>query len=237
MNGELVVIDDDEAIRSALTTLLTRAGFKVHTANNAKDGLALVKAVNPHLVLLDIVLDESKPNTNNGLDVLRNIRAMENFIPVMMLTSYTEWQVESLGLGALAFVTKPWDAEALVSQIRATLNAVAQIRKDALKLVNDTAKDILKVRDIEIDLSRYRVFRKGREVDLTPLEFALLAFLARSPDQEWTREALLEQVWGYEWVGYPRTVDRHVAAIRRKLNLDRDELIETVHGSGYRLTI
>jgi DNA-binding response OmpR family regulator len=79
------------------------------------------------------------------------------------------------------------------------------------------------------------VSRGGQEVDLTPIEFALLAFLARSPNREWTREQLLNKVWGYEWVGYERTVDRHIAAIRRKLKLGRDELIETVHGLGYRL--
>jgi DNA-binding response OmpR family regulator len=233
----VVVIDDEEAIRSALVTLLNRAQFDVRVASNAKDGLALIQTLMPDLVLLDIVLDESKPTEQNGLSVLRSIRTLPQFVPVIMLTSYTEWQVESLGLGAIAFVTKPWETDALVGQIRATLNAVAHIRQDTLRHVDDKAKNVLKVRDIEIDLTRYRVTRAHKEVDLTPLEFALLAFLARSPEREWTREELLTEVWGYEWAGYPRTVDRHVAAIRRKLNLERDELIETVHGSGYRLMV
>lgn len=237
VTATIVVIDDEEAIRSALVTLLNRAQFQVHTASNAKDGLALIQTLMPDLVLLDIVLDESKPSEQNGLSVLRSIRTLPQFVPVIMLTSYTEWQVESLGLGAIAFVTKPWEADALVGQIRATLNAVAHIRQDTLRHVDDKAKTVLKVRDIEIDLTRYRVTRAQKDIDLTPLEFALLAFLARSPEREWTREELLTEVWGYEWAGYPRTVDRHVAAIRRKLSLERDELIETVHGSGYRLMI
>jgi len=79
------------------------------------------------------------------------------------------------------------------------------------------------------------VSRAGPQIDLTPIEFALLAFLARSPNRHWTREELLNHVWDYSWVGYERTVDRHVAALRRKLKLERDELIETVHGVGYRL--
>jgi DNA-binding response OmpR family regulator len=230
----VVIIDDEHAIRSALTTLLTRNGFEVRAAANAMEGMALIRAHAPQLILLDIVLDESNPQAQNGLSVLRAIRTMESFIPVIMLTSYTEWQVESLGLGAIAFVTKPWDAEALIGQIRATLNAVAHIRQDTLRTVD--SKATLLINDIEIDTVRYRVSKGQKEVDLTPLEFALLAFLARHPNREWTREALLEEVWGYEWIGYPRTVDRHVAAIRRKLDLDRDELIETVHGAGYRLT-
>jgi two-component system alkaline phosphatase synthesis response regulator PhoP len=153
-----------------------------------------------------------------------------------MLTSYTEWQIESLGQGAIAFVAKPWDANALLGQIRSTLNAVAQIRQDVLRLAADPQTNmILKIHDIQIDLAHYRVSRGGEEIDLTPIEFALLTFLARSPHREWTREQLLDQVWGYDWVGYQRTVDRHIAALRRKLRLGRDELIETIHGTGYRL--
>jgi two-component system alkaline phosphatase synthesis response regulator PhoP len=136
-------------------------------------------------------------------------------------------------LGAIAFVTKPWESNALLGQIRATLNAVAQIKRDAIQSVE--SRPILHIDDLQIDTEHYRVSRAGKEIDLTPLEFALLAFLARNPNREWTREQLLNQVWGYEWVGYERTVDRHIAALRRKLKLGRDELIETLHGRGYRL--
>ncbi len=232
----ILVVDDEESIRSALATLLGRAGFTVRSATNGTEALNTIREEMPDLVLLDVVLDEANPNAMSGLDVLRNIRLLERFIPVIMLTSYTEWQVESLGQGAIAFVTKPWDANALIGQIRATLNAVMQIRRDAVQATSGE-HNTLHVQDIEIDLTRYRVFRAKQEIDLTPLEFALLAFLARSPNREWTREQLLDQVWGYEWAGYPRTVDRHVAALRRKLRLGRDELIETVHGTGYRLIV
>ncbi|MBC7872218.1 MAG: response regulator transcription factor [Chitinophagaceae bacterium] len=236
----ILVVDDEEPIRSALATLLGRAGFTVREAVDGRTSLISMREQLPDLVLLDVVLDESSTNSMSGLDVLRSIRALEQFVPVIMLTSYTEWQIESLGQGAIAFITKPWDANALISQIRTTLNAVAQIRKDAARAMSgqgSTAEAILKVEDIEIDLLHYRVSRGGQEIDLTPIEFALLTFLVRSPNREWTREQLLDQVWGYEWVGYPRTVDRHIAALRRKLRLGRDELIETVHGTGYRLSL
>ncbi len=229
----IAIVDDEAAIRDALATLLRNHAFQVCMAGSAQEALELIQQERPDLILLDIVLDESAPGRESGLDVLRRIRAMASFIPVIMLTSYTEWQVESLGLGAIAFVTKPWDAAALISQIRATLNAVSHIRRETAA---KTYTPVLRIRDIVIDTETYRVTRGGKEFDLTPLEFALLAFLARSPNREWTREELLTHVWGYEWVGYPRTVDRHVAALRRKLGLERDDLIETIHGSGYRLS-
>jgi DNA-binding response OmpR family regulator len=230
----ILIVDDEEAIRSALSTLLLRAGFAVFSASNAHGALDTLRS-QPllDLVLLDVVLDETNPHSQSGLDILRAIRAFERFIPVIMLTSYTEWQLESLGLGAIAFVTKPWESNALLGQIRATLNAVAQIKRDAIQSAE--SRPILHIDDLQIDTEHYRVSRAGKEIDLTPLEFALLAFLARNPNREWTREQLLNQVWGYEWVGYERTVDRHIAALRRKLKLGRDELIETLHGRGYRL--
>ncbi len=239
----ILVIDDDESIRSALATMLGRAGFEVRLAGDGPGGLAALHQSTPDLVLLDVVLDESSPHALSGLDVLRGIRALEQFIPVIMLTSYGEWHVESLGQGAIAFVTKPWDTNALLGQIRATLNAVAHIRREVMRAGADMPDadpaqhkpPPLRAGDILIDTERLRVYRAGQEIDLTPIEFGLLVFLARHPGREWTREQLLDQVWGYEWAGYPRTVDRHVAALRRKLHLGRDELIETVHGFGYRL--
>ncbi|HRL10301.1 MAG TPA: response regulator transcription factor [Aggregatilineales bacterium] len=232
----ILVVDDEEAIRSALVTLLTRAGFSAQVASSGPEALVAIRDSPPDLILLDVVLDEANPQAESGLNVLRVIRVLERFIPVIMLTSYTEWQLESLGQGAIAFVTKPWDANALILQIRATLNAIAQVRKEAT-VPAESPTNTLTAGDVHIDLNRYRVSRAGREVDLTPIEFALLTFLVRTPHREWSREQLLNQVWGYDWVGYERTVDRHIAALRRKLRLDRDELIETVHGTGYRLVL
>ena len=228
----VLVVDDEDSIRSALTTLLGRAGYMVQTASSGDAALQSIVTQPPDLVLLDVVLDETNPHQLSGLDVLRRIRALERFIPVIMLTSYTEWQIESLGQGAIAFITKPWDANALLGQIRSTMSAVSHIRREGTPTQTN---ERLTIADIELNMIRYKLYRAGQEIDLTPMEFALLAFLVRHPDREWTREQLLNQVWGYEWVGYERTIDRHIAALRRKLRLQRDELIETVHGTGYRL--
>lgn len=231
----ILVVDDEEAIRSALSTLLGRLGYEVFTAATGTAALGLVDQREPDLVLLDVVLDERDQSQMSGLEVCRRLRQRSRFIPIIMLTSYPEWQVESLGQGAIAFVTKPWDNNALANQIRATLGAVQHIRRETTDQ-DATSSHTLRAReDIQIDLDHFRVTRGGQQIDLTPIEFALLAFLARYPNRQWTREELLNHVWGTHWMGYERTVDRHVAALRRKLKLERDELIETVHGFGYRL--
>lgn len=234
-SAHLLIVDDEENIRSALSTFLGRLGYRVHLASSGAEALALVERQEPDLVLLDVVLDESNPAQMSGLEVCRRLRMRERFIPIIMLTSYPEWQVESLGQGAIAFVTKPWDNNALANQIRATLGAIAHIRKETLP---ETQPKWLTIRrDLHIDTERLRVMKNGQQIDLTPIEFALLAFLARNPNRQWSRDDLLTHVWDYSWAGFERTVDRHVAALRRKLGLQRDELIETVHGVGYRFVM
>jgi two-component system phosphate regulon response regulator PhoB len=229
----ILLVDDEEAIRSALANFLGRMGFHVQTAATGEHALACVETHEPDLILLDVVLNETDPTALSGLDVCRQLRKRDRFVPIIMLTSYPEWQVESLGQGAIAFITKPWDNNALVGQIRATLNAIQHVRREAPTPANSA--QMLRVRDdIIIDLTHFRVSVGGQQVDFTPIEFALLTFFVRNPNRYWTREELLNHVWGYNWVGYARTVDRHVAAVRRKLRLERDELIETVHGVGYR---
>jgi DNA-binding response OmpR family regulator len=232
----ILVVDDEENIRSALSTFLGRMGYQVQTVSTGPAALDAVEKQEPDLVLLDVVLDERNQNSMSGLEVCRRLRSRERFIPIIMLTSYPEWQVESLGQGAIAFVTKPWDNNALANQIRATLGAIQHIRKETTT-TDATRANSIKVGNIQIDLEHFRVNRGGEQIDLTPIEFALLAFMARNPNRQWTREELLNHVWDYSWAGYERTVDRHVAALRRKLKLDRDELIETVHGIGYRLVV
>jgi len=231
--SNILVVDDEESIRSALSTFLGRLGYRVQVASSGVEALRWVEEQEPDLVLLDVVLDESSPAQMSGLEVCQKLRARERFIPIIMLTSYPEWQVESLGQGAIAFVTKPWDNNALANQIRATLGAIAHIRKESMPEAQP--KLLTPHPDLQIDTERLRVTKNGRQIDLTPIEFALLAFLARHPNRQWSRDELLTHVWDYSWAGFERTVDRHIAALRRKLGLQRDELIETVHGVGYRL--
>lgn len=233
-NATILIVDDEENIRSALSLFLGRVGYQTVTAKTGIEALEIAQNQDIDLVLLDVVLDESS-QAMSGLEVCRRLRSYERFIPIIMLTSYPEWQVESLGQGAIAFVTKPWDNNALANQIRATLGAVAHIRRET---VSETQpKTLIVAANIDIDLENFRVSKDGAQIDLTPIEFALLAFLARHPNRQWSRSELLDHVWDYSWAGYERTVDRHVAALRRKLKLQRNELIETVHGVGYRMVM
>jgi len=230
----ILVVDDETSIRTALATFLQRAGFVVDVVASGEEALHIINQNEPDLVLLDVVLNETDASAMSGIEVCRHLRQRTRFVPIIMLTSYPEWQVESLGQGAIAFITKPWDNNALLSQIRTTLGAVRHIRNETGQSPGHSAQ-LNVTPDINIDLLNFRVSVRGEQIDLTPIEFALLAFLARHPDRQWTREELLNHVWDDSWAGYPRTVDRHVAALRRKLKVERDELIETVHGIGYRL--
>ncbi len=229
----VLIVDDEDAIRSALQAFLSRIGFDTQIAASASEAQLSLTASEPDLILLDVVLSEEGEEAMSGLDLLRWLRQRERFIPVIMLTSYPEWQVESLGQGAIAFITKPWDNNTLAGQVRATLAAVSQIRAEAQPSADQNVLTIPPT--TRIDLHQMRVIHREVEIDLTPIEFALLVFFARNPNRYWTREELLKRVWGYDWDGYPRTVDRHIAALRRKLKLERNEMIETAHGVGYRL--
>ncbi|MDZ4770938.1 MAG: response regulator transcription factor [Chloroflexota bacterium] len=229
----ILVVDDESSIRSALIDYLRPMGFDVVTAESGETALGLVDQREPDLALLDIVLDSSTSSSRmSGIELCARLRQRPRFIPIIMLTSHEEMEAASLGHGAIAFVTKPWDKHTLATQIRTTLSAVRQIRAEAEQ---DSQPKRISVGGLQIDTEHLRVSRAGTQIDLTPIEFALLAFLARHPDRGWTREQLLNHVWDTSWIGYERTVDRHIAALRRKLGLERDELIETVHGVGYRL--
>lgn len=232
----ILVVDDEESIRSALVTFLRRAGYVVDVAASGEEAIEILETHEPDLMLLDVVLNEADATALSGIEVCRHVRQREKFVPIIMLTSYPEWQVESLGQGAIAFITKPWDNNALIGQIRTTLGAVRHIRNETTQSPHQDQVIFIEP-NLRIDLINFRVSVNDEQIDLTPIEFALFAFLARHPNRQWTREQLLNHVWDDSWAGYPRTVDRHVAALRRKLRVERDELIETVHGVGYRLVM
>jgi len=231
----IMIVDDEESIRSALVTFLNHLGYVTEDYATGEDAIRRIQDHVPDLILLDVVLSEDAMSGMSGIEVCRVLREREKFIPIIMLTSYPEWQVESLGQGAIAFITKPWDNNMLATQIRSTLSAVNRIRQETRPTSATYKNSQIIIGELDIDLVNFRASYKGEQISFTPIEFSVLAFLARNPDRQWTREALLNNVWDYSWDGYERTVDRHIAAIRRKLKLRRNELIETVHGVGYRL--
>jgi two-component system response regulator ResD len=218
--GHILVVDDERAIRRLLRMYLTDAGFTVAEAADGPDAVDQVRRGGIDLVLLDLMLPEV-----DGFEVTRRLREVAS-VPVIMVTARSEeaHRVTGLELGADDYVTKPFSPLEVVARVKAVLRRTAG---------DDDPHRVITAGDIEIEPSARRVARAGREVELTRLEFDLLAELAAHPRVVYTRERLLEKVWGYQSAVGAKTVDVHVANLRRKLGDDIG--IVAVRGVGYKM--
>lgn len=221
MSSKILVVDDDPAIAEMLTMVMEREGFDTVVVD---DGLEAVKAAereNPDLILLDLMLPGM-----GGVDVCRTVRET-SAVPIIMLTAKTDTVDVVLGLesGADDYVTKPFKPKELVARVRARLR-----RQD------DSPSETLEVGDLTIDVPGHAVFRDGKEISLTPLEFDLLHTLASRPKQVFSRDELLEKVWGYQHTSDTRLVNVHVQRLRSKIELDPEnpQIVLTVRGVGYK---
>ncbi|MBA2416295.1 MAG: response regulator transcription factor [Geodermatophilaceae bacterium] len=221
MKGRVLVVDDDPALAEMLGIVLRGEGFE---PSFVADGLRAVTAfrdVRPDLVLLDLMLPGA-----NGIDVCRAIRA-ESLVPIVMLTAKSDTIDIVLGLesGADDYVVKPFKPKELIARVR------AQLRRGESEQAEN-----LSIGDLDIDVLGHQVTRDGEPIALTPLEFDLLVALGRKPQQVFTREALLEQVWGYRHAADTRLVNVHVQRLRSKVELDPENptVVLTVRGVGYR---
>jgi len=214
----IVVIEDEDAISSAVAVRLRGEGYDVAIAPDGASGVQLVGQMSPDLVILDVML----PGID-GLEVCRRIQR-DRPVPVLMLTALdTETDLlVGLGVGADDYMTKPFSPRELVARVKALLRRVDRSQYSTEKRVS--------VRDVELDPATRQVKRSDQEVHLTPTEFDLLYRLGSRPDVVFSREQILSDVWGYEDGFGTRTIDSHVAALRRKLGA---EIIRTVHGVGY----
>jgi DNA-binding response OmpR family regulator len=214
----IVVIEDEDAISSAVAVRLRGEGYDVSIAPDGATGVQLVGQMSPDLVILDVML----PGID-GLEVCRRIQR-DRPVPVLMLTALdTETDLlVGLGVGADDYMTKPFSPRELVARVKALLRRVDRSQYSTEKKVS--------VRDVELDPATRQVKRSDQEVHLTPTEFDLLYRLGSRPDVVFSREQILSDVWGYEDGFGTRTIDSHVAALRRKLGA---EIIRTVHGVGY----
>ena len=215
----IVVVEDEAAIAQAVAARLRAEGFAVETAADGPAGVALCARLRPDLVVLDVMLPGF-----DGLEACRRIQA-ERPVPVLMLTARdAETDVlVGLAVGADDYVTKPFSARELVARIKAVLRRVE--RAGAAQ-----GEAPIVAEGLEIDQAARRVRRDGADVHLTPTEFDLLVHLARSPGVVFSRERLLAEVWGYADGAGERTVDTHVAGLRRKVG---SQWIRTAHGVGY----
>ncbi|MBA3290100.1 MAG: response regulator transcription factor [Actinobacteria bacterium] len=214
----IVVIEDEHAIANAVTVRLRGEGYEVATAADGPTGVALVDEVGPDLVILDVMLPGM-----DGLEVCRRIQS-ERPVPVLMLTALdTETDLlVGLGVGADDYMTKPFSPREMVARVKALLRRVERSQYSSEKGIT--------VLDVELDPGTRQVRRGDEDIHLTPTEFDLLYRLASRPDMVFSREQILADVWGYRDGFGARTVDSHVAALRRKLGGD---VIRTVHGVGY----
>ncbi|HET9017543.1 MAG TPA: response regulator transcription factor [Thermomicrobiaceae bacterium] len=226
--GLVLVVDDEQPIVDLVSRYLTADGFRVRGANDGTRALELARRERPDVVVLDLML----PGID-GLEVCRRLRQFSD-AHVIMLTARTDEvdRIVGLTVGADDYVTKPFSPRELVARVR------AHLRRAHGQVLGDGADPAAtRIDDLVIDQGAHEVTRGGEPVPLTPLEFELLTTLAARPGLVFTREQLLEQVWGGDFYGDDHVVDVHVSNLRRKLERDPDRppLVETVRGVGYRL--
>lgn len=221
----ILIVEDEAALLTMLRYNLEKNGFRVEEATDGQEAVTRISEERPDLVLLDWMLP-----VMSGIEVCRQIRRQTETreLPVIMVTARTEDQdaVRALNIGADDYITKPFAIEALLARIRALLRRSGAV----------PAKGRLEFHDISLDLAAHRVHRNGRAVHLGPTEYRLLEFFMQHPTRVFTREELLNAVWGPDIHVEPRTVDVHIRRLRKAINAEGElDLIRTVRAAGYAL--
>lgn len=231
--AKILVVDDEERIRRLIRMYLEREDFTIEEVDNGKDALDLALNNDYDVILLDIMMPEM-----DGIEVCQELRKVKT-TPVIMLTAKGEEanRVQGFEIGADDYIVKPFSPREVVLRVKALLKRVTPL---SLTGSDSTTRNELIFPHLEIDLDAYRVTANNMEVSLTPKEYELLCFLAKSPDKVFNREQLLKDVWQYEFFGDLRTVDTHVKRLREKLNnvsKEAAKMIVTVWGVGYKFQV
>lgn len=223
-NNTILVIDDDRNILAIIELYLKKAGFNVATCTTGYDAMQTFRITKPTLVVLDVMLPGQ-----DGWSILHEIR-QESTTPVIMLTAKgdTGERVRGLELGADDYIAKPFDSNELVARIKAVLRRFAPASESERSIT---------LPDLTISLENYSVTLDGEQLEMPPKEIELLYFLASHSGRVFTREQLLEQVWGFDFFGDSRTVDVHVKRIREKLGERETWQLKTVWGVGYKFDV
>ena len=225
---KILIVDDDNNIAELISLYLTKECFETLIVNDGESALEAIPGFQPNLILLDLML----PGID-GYQVCREVRTKSQ-TPIIMLSAKGEIfdKVLGLELGADDYMEKPFDSKELVARVKAVLRRFKTTTAAPDLRVTDTKS--VEYPDLSVSLTNYSVIYKGEHIDMPPKELELLYFLASSPNQVFTREQLLDQIWGYDYAGDTRTVDVHIKRLREKINDHETWRIETVWGVGYK---
>lgn len=225
---KILIVDDDNNIAELISLYLTKECFETKIVNDGEQALREFDSFHPDLLLLDLML----PGID-GYQVCRELRHTSD-VPIIMLSAKGEPfdKVLGLELGADDYIIKPFDAKELVARVRAVLRRF-KVRQPSAP----SGEKSVSYPDLTINLTNYSVTYMGKQVDMPPKELELLYFLASSPNQVFTREQLLDHIWGYEYIGDTRTVDVHIKRLREKIKDNPSWSIATVWGIGYKFEV
>jgi two-component system response regulator ResD len=230
----LLVVDDEDRIRRLLNMYLSREGFEIDEAVDGAEAIEKALANHYDCILLDLMMPEK-----DGLEVLQELREEKKMTPVILLTAKGEEsdRVTGFETGADDYIVKPFSPREVVLRVKAILRRSVTFQDAS---ATNSSKDLVVFPQLTIDHDAHRVTAEGKEVNLTPKEYELLYFLAKSPDKVFDREQLLKEVWHYEFFGDLRTVDTHVKRLREKLSRVSEsaaKMIVTVWGVGYKFEV
>lgn len=227
MENTILIVEDEKNISDIIKFNLEKEGYSIKQAFDGKKGLEMALEIEPELLLLDVMLPEM-----DGFEICKKVRTKSN-VPIIMLTAKDEEVDKVLGLelGADDYITKPFSMRELIARVKANMRRKSMNISDS----EESDSDIVKAIDITIDNRKFEVRKSGDLIDLTVREFELLKYLAKTPGEVCTREELLTEVWGYEYIGDVRTVDVTVRRLREKIEDDpsNPDYIITKRGVGY----
>lgn len=230
----ILIVDDDENIAELISLYLVKECFSTEIAYTGREALMLEKTYNPHLILLDLMLPDI-----DGYEVCTEIRKTKQ-TPIIMLSAKGEVFDKVLGLkiGADDYMIKPFDSNELVARVKAVLRRTFIAPEKTNPVIEtDHQGDYVEYEDLLINITNYTVIFEGHQIEMPPKELELLYFLAKKPNQVFTRDQLLDRLWGYEYIGDSRTVDVHIKRLREKLNDTHNWSISTVWGKGYKFEV
>lgn len=230
----ILIVDDDEMISELISLYLAKEMYETSIVSDGYEALKAFETFQPHLILLDLML----PGID-GYEVCREIRKTSN-TPIIMLSAKGEVfdKVLGLELGADDYIIKPFDSKELVARVKAILRRTAVSTPQSAQLLPEQpSAQYVAYPDLIVNLTNYSVTLKNKRLDMPPKELELLYFLAKSPNQVFTRDQLLDHIWGYEYQGDTRTVDVHIKRIREKIGENPTWKLATVHRIGYKFEV